>query len=384
LLLIGVLLGIGFLVPHITGTSQKILGCTLMACMCDGREGELPCNSCSENSSVFQTGVLDIVRSCDAQEYQLCQVGDEVASASRVAVDQASCRYEVRVFTHPIFRPAILSENETTLSQGSSDARIFSASFDEQCDMVIEMVDGEKITVPTDHLYNARLNGNTTYNCAQNNRVQVSPDARFVAFEGSSWQGDAMAKGNQLVVYASDLSDFFIVESFGGVSVYDLSIDITNVLRYGLSYDGSTAGGYLLDLEKIVANTALYINPTTRELTLEAKPVPAENEASSPERISESGVIKKERIPEDLELGEYWYWFYFEEPHLLTENSSGEPVLIDKLQIISYQAFGQSGKVDRVLEKYLNRKMMIEGEFSWGYAESRIIIADGFREWTAD
>ncbi len=95
---VALLIGIGFLVPLISGSSQSMSFCTLMACMCDGREGEIACNSCGESAMVFQTGILDVVRSCDGQEYQACEAGDEIARASRVEIDRASCRYEVLLF----------------------------------------------------------------------------------------------------------------------------------------------------------------------------------------------------------------------------------------------------------------------------------------------
>lgn len=82
--------------------------------------------------------------------------------------------------------------------------------------------------------------------------------------------------------------------------------------------------------------------------------------------VSYSGVIKKEKIPEEYALGDYWYVFYFDTPQLL---ESGMGQQYEKTIIV------QASTIDS-LEPYLNLEVTIEGRLSTGYAESPMVLID--------
>ncbi len=75
------------------------------------------------------------------------------------------------------------------------------------------------------------------------------------------------------------------------------------------------------------------------------------------------GTLRKEAIPAELELGDYWYWLYFDEPYTLEENASGLPLEVDKLQITM-----GSDELD-------GKHVIATGKIGWGYAESSVIEA---------
>lgn len=81
-----------------------------------------------------------------------------------------------------------------------------------------------------------------------------------------------------------------------------------------------------------------------------------------------AGVLRKEKIPSDLQLGDYWYIFYFDEPFLLMDNATGT----GPLYIRSIQLFSREDKVVFDFEDYVNKKVKIAGNLTWGYAESRV------------
>ncbi|HXK52841.1 hypothetical protein H6802_00305 [Candidatus Nomurabacteria bacterium] len=87
------------------------------------------------------------------------------------------------------------------------------------------------------------------------------------------------------------------------------------------------------------------------------------------------GTLKKENIPDELELGDYWYWIYFEEPYLLMNNASGLPLYIDKIQVLR-----PNSKDFYDLEKYIDKKVEIHGYQTWGYSESSVFQAIAIRE----
>ena len=86
------------------------------------------------------------------------------------------------------------------------------------------------------------------------------------------------------------------------------------------------------------------------------------------ETIVVKGKIVKEQIPKELDLGEYWYWMYFDSPFLLQENASGIPQRVTKLEVSP-----PADMNEYQFEQYLNSPVEILGDLTWGYAESSVI-----------
>jgi hypothetical protein len=88
------------------------------------------------------------------------------------------------------------------------------------------------------------------------------------------------------------------------------------------------------------------------------------------------GVIEKEEIPEELELGDYWYWMYFEKPLLLVNNASGSPMYVDKIQLTPPE-----NKDFYDIEGFVGKKVEAYGYQTWGYAESSVFQVSAIREY---
>jgi len=88
------------------------------------------------------------------------------------------------------------------------------------------------------------------------------------------------------------------------------------------------------------------------------------------------GTLKKEEIPQELELGDYWYWMYFEKPLLMVNNSSGVPMYVDKIQVLP----SQSTDIYDV-EQFLDKEVELYGYQTWGYAESSVFQINSIREY---
>lgn len=92
------------------------------------------------------------------------------------------------------------------------------------------------------------------------------------------------------------------------------------------------------------------------------------------DEISLTGQLKIERIPAELELREYWYWLYLDNPYNLEDNSSGKPQSIKKIQIITdIQQDEESGK-NGYLDSFVDQKVTATGSFSSGYSESTVLL----------
>ncbi len=88
------------------------------------------------------------------------------------------------------------------------------------------------------------------------------------------------------------------------------------------------------------------------------------------------GTLKKEEIPQELELGDYWYWLYFEKPLLLVNNASGVPMYIDKIQVLP----PQSPELYDV-EEFLDKNVELYGYQTWGYAESSVFQINAIKDY---
>ncbi len=89
---------------------------------------------------------------------------------------------------------------------------------------------------------------------------------------------------------------------------------------------------------------------------------------SNSDTVRIRGTIKKEAIPQDLQLGEYWYWFYFDEPYLLMNNTSGSPQYIEKIQV-----YAPTDRSINNIDNFLNTNVEIFGTNTWGYEQSNVI-----------
>ena len=70
--------------------------CTEMGCPCEGIVGERPCNSCTNINPIFVTGIINIVKTCSAQEVILCENGINVGG--RIDIDENSCKIKLQFF----------------------------------------------------------------------------------------------------------------------------------------------------------------------------------------------------------------------------------------------------------------------------------------------
>lgn len=79
------------------------------------------------------------------------------------------------------------------------------------------------------------------------------------------------------------------------------------------------------------------------------------------------GIIRKDKIPAELQLGDYFTMIYFDEPYLLEDNASGKPVYMKSMQV--NEPVDGSAKVS----DYTGKHVEILGTLTWGYAESRVV-----------
>lgn len=111
--------------------------------------------------------------------------------------------------------------------------------------------------------------------------------------------------------------------------------------------------------------------------SLDTKPIPQPPESKA--EVTDlgknykyfTGTIRKEKIPAELELGDYWYWIYFDEPYLLEENAAGFPMNVEKLQI----SFAENTNNNKI-EEFTDKHVTVHGYLTWGFAESTVIAAE--------
>ncbi|OGC46672.1 hypothetical protein A2713_02220 [candidate division WWE3 bacterium RIFCSPHIGHO2_01_FULL_35_17] len=250
--------------------------------------------------------------------------------------------------------------------------------FDDNCSVQIVLSNSQNFAIPTDHQYSDK-----SIDCSQSKYIKTSPDTKYVVFEGSKWGEGPYSFGNYLGVYSADKNDYFIITSYGAAQVKKVTFAPQDDLYYEIAYEGDPfVLSDTFSLKNAVKNFDLNVNPTTKEY-IPYNTEDGSKNTSEPvmgslgEKVTALGVIKKEQIPADLELGEYWYWFYFDKPFLLENNSYGYPMMINKIQIVAGTNYKNA---DEKLDEYLDKKLEINGELSWGYAESRIIVLDSFEQ----
>lgn len=88
------------------------------------------------------------------------------------------------------------------------------------------------------------------------------------------------------------------------------------------------------------------------------------------------GKLKKEPIPEEMELGDFWYWIYFDEPHLLVVTALGIPQYVDKLQLNppQYEDYYE-------IEDFIDEEVEIYGYLTSGYTESTVFQITAIRKY---
>jgi len=58
--------------------NKGITSCTEMGCLCE-KEGEIPCNSCSNEDLIFALGVVNVAKVCSAKEILICRNNEFVS-----------------------------------------------------------------------------------------------------------------------------------------------------------------------------------------------------------------------------------------------------------------------------------------------------------------
>jgi len=144
----------------------------------------------------------------------------------------------------------------------------------------------------------------------------------------------------------------------------------------------------LIIIMLLTANLLLlgvFIYKTKPAKTLPGISAPALSEQTEPGKVIDSigeaepillrATVKKEPIPQELELGDFWYWLYFDEPHLLVNNAAGVPMYINKIQANTPIA---ADFYD--IEDFVDKKVEVYGYQTWGYAESSVFQIISLRE----
>jgi|GEM_PF-4288432 hypothetical protein len=145
------------------------------------------------------------------------------------------------------------------LNAKNKASQVMSAAYDENCNIKITLSTKEVISIPTEH----KKSGVTI--CHQVKWISISPDKKYVAFEGSDW---SLPQGsNYLGVYFSAQRDFANVWQIGAASLSHLSFDNADNLIAEGTYAGDQSTTQLkFRLNYIEQNFKTLVNPTTKRL----------------------------------------------------------------------------------------------------------------------
>lgn len=146
----------------------------------------------------------------------------------------------------------------------------------------------------------------------------------------------------------------------------NIKIALIVTLAFGALFISFYNFFYLKNLENRLRGIETSLNKTGEEAPLDE---------TAPEETSVAletfnGTLKKEQIPADLELGDFWYWLYFDAPYTLEENAAGFPMNIDKLQV------NPPAREELGMNVFDGKHVEIKGILTWGYAESTVIQAE--------
>lgn len=85
---------LGFITPFFIASGRT--ACTLMACSCEGVQGETPCNICYYEKPIFITGLLNVFQSCSGRELIFCSNGKQIGR--KTDFSEGSCNYRLGFF----------------------------------------------------------------------------------------------------------------------------------------------------------------------------------------------------------------------------------------------------------------------------------------------
>ena len=88
------------------------------------------------------------------------------------------------------------------------------------------------------------------------------------------------------------------------------------------------------------------------------------------------GTLKKEDTPEEYKFGDFWYWVYFEEPHLLVNNASGVPQYIDRIEVYAPETESAYN-----IDEFDGKKVEVHGYIISDYTGSVSFQIDAIREY---
>ena len=146
----------------------------------------------------------------------------------------------------------------------------------------------------------------------------------------------------------------------------NIKIALVVTLAFGALFISFYNFFYLRNLENRLRGIEANLQTTEKEVVIDD----VEIEETPVVFKTFVGTLKKEAIPVELELGDFWYWLYFDEPYLLEQNARGIPMDVDKLQV------NPPAREVEGMDVFDGQHVEIQGSITWGYAESSVIQAE--------